>query len=123
MPDEPPRQVMMSVPEPDAIRQAEFIMIQRISNQLDKNEARMEKIAESLHDVQIRVVRIESNGISDDLKSIKTDIARLWARIEVLEADRNARSGSMKILEWFYKLGPWIAAAVAGWFAVTKTGP
>jgi len=88
-------------------------------------EAQLTDMAKSVADVRERVARMETNAVSVELQHLKDDNARLWERVNQLEADRHARDGSdrtaQKWGEWIHRLAPWaFAVALAVWNYTTN---
>lgn len=115
-----PKKVMMAIPEPDAVREAQFFILRQIDEKLTKNEARMDRVVKDLHDVKERVVRIEGGNIPAQLDALRNDHKLLWDRVNVLEADRNARVGAGKFLEWIWRFGPWMLMVILAVWSVLR---
>lgn len=72
------------------------------------------KVQDSVADVRERLIMLEANTLHTVVEGLQKQLTTALARIDVLEADKDARKGAQRGLttaaDWLYKIAPWIFA-------------
>lgn len=113
--------LMMPVSEEHALRQFEIEALRQITDNLKRLNDKMDKQGEQINGLDVRMARMESQGVDGDLAEVRAMLLRVKDRLAILEADKSRREGAMGMFEWLSKFGPWLLAlalallALAGW--------
>ena len=108
-----PPEIMMSVPESNAIMQ---LVLQFMRNQADQStriEDRLSGTDTLLLDVRERLIRIEQADHAAQIRAAKDQLALLEGRLKKLEDDARERVGMQKLVDWVTKFGWMILFALA----------
>lgn len=89
----------MPVTEEHALRQIEIEAMRGILDNLRRLNASSEKQTEVLHGIDVRLVRIESNSVSDELAKVRTEV-------DELKEDKLRREGALSLSSWFFRNWP-----------------
>jgi tRNA A37 N6-isopentenylltransferase MiaA len=92
-------------------------MLRGINDQLESQNAAATSDREVLHDIAVRVDRIERNQLERKVKELAD-------KVDSLESERDQRRGITQAAEWIAKFGPSIIlliAAIVGWVAYART--
>ena len=97
----------MPVSEDHALRQFEIEALRSINRNLEKLYQRADQTTTALHEIDARLIRIESNQVNED-------VATLQAKVDVLEDAQQRRAGAVTALEWGARFGPWLLTLAFG---------
>lgn len=107
-------------------------MEQWMRDTVERLGAQIGEIQGSLIDVRERLIRMETSTPAVQVERNREDIARLWARMDLMKQEITTLASSIatsnatargweRSLDWVYKLAPWaalIVVAVSGKFSV-----
>lgn len=93
------------------MREAELLILRQIHEQLQSTNNKVDKLTETVQDLREDMARME--GTETAVSDLKAENKLLWEKITVLEADRNARAGAAKFVDYIYRFGPWLLAGAA----------
>lgn len=89
----------MPVSDDHALRQFEIQALQRINDNLRLLNDGQGKMVESMHSIDIRLTRIESNSVSNDVTELKREV-------EELKEDKFQRDGAARLASGAMRNGP-----------------
>lgn len=106
-------EMLMPVTDDHALQQFQIEALQRINDNLRLlNNGQTETVKalgemrESLHGIDIRLVRIESKSVSKEVEALK-------AKVDDLESDRDKRVGAVNLGNWIFRNWPGVLGFVA----------
>jgi lipoate-protein ligase A len=115
------RGIYSATPPRQVLHHAEILVLQQMSDTLRRLADAQEKISDDVVAVKDRLTKIESAGLGEQLITLGQSLERACARIDVLEADKDKRSGMAELLGFVSRSAPWIATlAIGAWAYVTK---
>lgn len=98
--------MMMPVDDDHVLKLAEIeaqrLIVDNLRRLNDGQKSTVEALGEikdSLHGIDVRLVRIESNSVS-------VEVSELKAKVDALESDRDKRAGAIGAAEWGLRYGP-----------------
>ncbi len=92
----------MPVSDDHALRQFEIEALRQITDNLKRLNDRSEEQGRTLHSIDNRLIRIESN-------SVNSDVAALKEKVDGLERERDRREGALGLTNWL--LRNWLSLA------------
>lgn len=96
----PPRaDMLMPVTDDHALRQFEIEALRSINRNLERLYERSDEHGQTLQNIDVRLTRIESNSVSDDMVELKV-------KVDKLESAEDRRQGARNFLEWMLRYGP-----------------
>lgn len=103
----------MPVSDEHALRQFEIEALQRINDNLRLLSQQQQKLVDSLHSIDIRLVKIEANNISSEVEELKKEV-------EELKTEKNKRDGAVNLATWIFRNWPGVVAFLAAVFGFLK---
>lgn len=108
----PPRDVMMAVPEDKAIHLLEIEALRQITDNLKGLNSKMDDQGKAIHGIDVRLARIESNRIDDDVSALGGRVDRLCDRVDALETDKDRRDGALGAWDRLVKSWPTLVGVI-----------
>ena len=124
--------VMMNVPHPEALRQAEIHAMRQMADAvtaqtkffgeaLAANTRSLERAIGKLDEVNERLIRVEEQKHGKAIEGLQEELRGAFRRINDLESTRDQQKGAKVLVDWLRQTAPWLIAlgaaalAAAGW--------
>ncbi len=101
----------------EAIQQAHLLALRQIGENLSAQTRRLEGLTLKVDDVRERLVRLEAQEAGKLVEAVRGDLKAAFARIDLLEAQRDKVFGVGALWTWLVRSGPWLAAGLAAFLA------
>lgn len=108
-----PSEMMMPVSDDHAARLFEIEAMRQITDNLKRLNDNMSANTQTLHGIDTRLVRIESN-------SVNSKVADHEARIDKLESAHDRRMGATSLLDWIFRNWPGVLGFAAMIFVLLQ---
>ena len=99
------------------LQDAHLFALQQISENLAAQTKRLEGLTLKVDDVRERLVRLEAQEAGKLVEAVRFDLKAAFARIDLLEAQRDKVFGVGALWTWLVRSGPWLAAGFAAFLA------
>ena len=107
----------MSALSMEPLHQAQILALGQISDNLSAQTRRLETLTAKVDDVRERLVRLEAQEAGKLVDLVRNDLKAAFARIDLLEAQRDKVFGVGALWTWLVRSGPWLAAGLAAFLA------
>lgn len=104
-------EIMMSVPESNAMMQLILQFMRNQSDQSQRIEDRLTGTDTLLLDVRERLIKMEQADHAAQIRSLKENFTSLEVKIKKLEDESIERRGMQKLVDWFVRYG-WILLGI-----------
>lgn len=101
----------------DPFSQAQILALREISENLAAQTRRLEGLTAKVDDVRERLVRVEAQEIGKLVEGLRAELKMAFARIDLLEAQRDRVVGVASFWAWIGRSAPWLAAGLAAFLA------
>ena len=98
-----PPEMLMPVSDEHAMRQFEIEALRSINRNLERLYQRSDEQGQTLHTIDLRLTRIESNSVS-------AEVGELKSKVDQLESDRDRREGALSLGNWLLRNWPALVA-------------
>lgn len=105
---------LMPVSEEHALRQFEIQALQRINDNLRLLNEGQQQLVNGMHNIDIRLTRIEASGDGEELDKVRAEVA-------LLKTEKNQRDGAVNLATWIFRNWPGILGFVGMLLVILKS--